>query len=72
MKHKERLRLSTLHSFQLFNTTRRILVAPMRARLMDLFKTEMAEADYHNQRNVAADPSLYGGILSSGWCEKKV
>jgi len=56
----------------LANGTRRVLVAPMRAHLMDLFKTQMAEADYPLQNNPTADPALYGGVLSSGWCEKKV
>ena len=57
---------------QLANGTRRALVAPIRAKLMELFRTQMAPADYPHQRNPAADPALFGGVMSSGWCEKKV
>lgn len=51
---------------------RRGFVAPIRAKLMDLFRTQMAEADYPLLRSKVADPALFGGVLSSGWCEKKV
>ena len=58
--------------FQLLNQTRRSIVAPIRAKLMELFRTKMAEADYPHQKNPTANPANYGGVLSSGWCEKKI
>ena len=63
---------SLIYLLQLSNGTRRVLVGPMRQRLIDLFKTEMAEADWPTKRTGAGNPADFGGILSTGWCDKKI
>jgi len=50
------------------SSARRAVVAPLRARLMELFR-EMVEGDYPDRRVVAAsDPARHGGHLATGWC----
>ena len=48
-------------------------VAALRERLVDLFKTQMVEADYPAGPILSeSDPQLYGNVLSPGWCQPKI
>ena len=60
-----------LFELQLRNNSRRPFTAALRAKLMDLFRNEMVDADYPVRYNAEANPALFGGVLSPGWCKRK-
>jgi len=65
------LNAKDLFEQQLRNSSRRPFTAALRDKLMNLFRNEMVDADYPVRYNAEANPALFGGALSPGWCKRK-